>query len=214
MPSTRTDRWEAAQNHLLQAHPLRQGRIERVGPCLLKPRPGRERFSTLVRAIIGQQISTRAVRDVIDARLREAAGSPHDPSRLLDAGLETLRAAGLSGVKASYVLNLSEAVASGRLPLARIGRLPDEEIIARLTEIKGIGRWTAEMFLIFALCRPDVLPVADLGIRVGLRDHFGLGDLPNPRECHELTESWRPYRSVAMWYLWKDVDFPKPARTE
>jgi DNA-3-methyladenine glycosylase II len=178
-----------------------------VGPCRLRPR--RDRFGTLVRAIIGQQISTRAAA-TIDARLRALAGEPHDPDGILSVGEAGLRQCGLSGVKAHYVLNLAEAVKDGRVPLRRIGVLDDREIVARLTQVKGIGTWTAEMFLIFALNRPDVLPVADLGVRVGFRDYFGLAELPAPRICVELAEPWRPYRTVAMWYLWRGLDTPKP----
>ncbi len=205
MPRTKTDPWGSAVAHLIAADPRWTPVIERVGPCRLRPR--RDRFGTLVRAIIGQQISTKAAAS-IDARLRALTGDPHRPEALLSAGETVLRSAGLSGVKARYVLNLSEHVASGRLPLARIGRWDDETIIARMTEVKGIGRWTAEMFLIFALNRPDILPVADLGVRVGLRDHHDLPDLPGPKDCVTLAEPWRPYRTVAMWYLWRKLDVP------
>jgi DNA-3-methyladenine glycosylase II len=113
---------------------------------------------------------------------------------------------GLSGVKARYVLNLAEAVAGGHLPLEALDDWDDDAIIARLTTVKGIGRWTAEMFLIFALNRPDILPVGDLGVRAALRDRHRLADLPKPGECPPLAEHWRPYRSIAIWYLWKKGD--------
>ncbi len=161
-----------------------------------------------MRAIIGQQISTKAAAS-IDARLRDRAGSPHRPAPLLELGEDGLRGVGLSGVKARYVLNLSEAVASGALPLHHAGRWPDDEVVVRLTAVKGIGRWTAEMFLIFALNRPDVLPVGDLGVRSGLRHYFGLEALPTPEQCRTLTEPWRPHRTAAMWYLWRDLDVLK-----
>jgi DNA-3-methyladenine glycosylase II len=179
--------------------------IELVGPCALRPRRRRDRFGTLVRAIIGQQISTKAAAS-IDARLRALAGEPHAPEPLLKIGEDGLRGVGLSGVKARYVLNLAEAVHSRRVPLDSIHRYDDEAVVARLTTVKGIGVWTAEMFLIFALNRPDVLPVADLGVRVALRDRFGLAELPDPKECRVLTEPWRPFRTVAMWYLWRSLD--------
>ena len=210
MSRLRSDPWAAAVAHLRAVDPRWDSVIERVGPCPLRPRPVRDRFGTLVRAIIGQQISSKAAAS-IDARLRALAGTPHEPAALLALGEAQLRAAGLSGVKARYVLNLAEAAADGRIPLGRIGALDDEQIIARLTAVKGIGRWTAEMFLIFALNRPDVLPVDDLGIRAGLRDHYGLAELPTPRGCVPLAEPWRPYRSVAMWYLWRRRDTPAPA---
>jgi DNA-3-methyladenine glycosylase II len=203
------DPWFPAVEHLRTTderwHPL----IERVGACTLRPR--RDRFGTLVRAIIGQQISAKAA-STIDARLRAFTGERHEPASLIAVGEAGLRACGLSGVKARYVLNLAEAVQEGRLPLARIGALDDETVKNRLTSIKGIGPWTAEMFLIFSLNRPDVLSVGDLGIRVGLRDFHGLDSLPSPRECVELTENWRPYRSIAMWYLWRVID-ARPAAT-
>lgn len=199
------DPWANAVAHLRAADPRWHPIIERVGACKLRPR--RDRFGTLVRAIIGQQISARAA-STIDARLRILSGEPHEPSALIAAGEAGLRSCGLSGVKARYVLNLSEAVLDGRLPLGRIGALDDEAVKARLTAIKGIGPWTAEMFLIFCLNRPDVLSVGDLGIRVGLRDFHGLAAHPSPRECVELAESWRPFRSIAMWYMWRVIDAP------
>jgi len=200
------NRWVDAVVHLQVADPRWSPILDRVGPCTLTPR--RDRFGTLVRAIIGQQISTAAA-STIDARLRTLSGEPHDPLRLIAAGEESLRSCGLSGVKARYVLNLSEAVRDGELPLTRIGTLKDHEIKARLTAVKGIGPWTAEMFLIFSLNRPDVLSAGDLGIRVGLRNFYGLDQEPRPSECERLTEAWRPYRSVAMWYLWRVIDTPR-----
>ena len=162
----------------------------------------------LVNAIISQQISTRAA-ETIDARLRALSGDPHDPVKLLEVGEGGLRQCGLSGVKAKYVLNVSEAVVNDSLRLNTIGKLTDDEVKATLTTIKGIGPWTAEMFLIFCLGRPDVLSVGDLGIRVGIRNFHGLPDLPKPAECVQLCEPWRPYRSIAMWYLWEVIDAPK-----
>jgi DNA-3-methyladenine glycosylase II len=123
-----------------------------------------------------------------------------------------LRGVGLSGVKARYVLNLAEAVASGAVPLeAMDDSWSDDEIVKALVSIKGVGVWTAEMFLIFAMGRPDVLPAGDLGVRVGLRERHGLAELPKPSECPALAEAWRPYRSVASWYLWRGIETPKPA---
>ena len=200
-----TDPWADAVNHLRTSDARWTPILERAGPCSLRVR--RDRFGILVRAIIGQQISTRAAA-TIDSRLRVLAGDSHEPNHLIETGEIGLRLCGLSGVKARYVLNLSEAVRDGHLPLARIGRLSDVEIKRKLTAIKGIGPWTAEMFLIFSLNRPDVLSVGDLGVRAGLRKFHGLAELPSARECERLTEPWRPYRSVAMWYLWRSLDAP------
>jgi DNA-3-methyladenine glycosylase II len=196
--------WAEAIEHLRRVDLQHFGPlIEQVGPCLLRPRP--DRFGTLVRAIIGQQITSRAAA-AIDARLRALGGEPHEPASLLALGEEALRGAGLSGVKARYLLNLSEAVASGHVPLDEFDGWDDEAIVASLTSVKGVGVWTAEMFLIFALNRPDVLPVGDLGVRVAIRDRHGLAELPRPQQCRELAESWRPFRSIAIWYLWRGFD--------
>jgi DNA-3-methyladenine glycosylase II len=200
------DPWADGANHLRQLDPRWAAIIDEVGPCKLDLRP--DRFGTLVRAIIGQQISSKAAAS-IDARVRELAGEPHEPEALLRAGEAGLRGCGLSGVKARYVLNLAQAARDGTVPLDEVHAWEDEAIVAALTSIKGIGPWTAEMFLIVALGRPDVLSVGDLGIRAGLKGFHGLEELPNPKVCRELAETWRPYRTVAMWYLWKGIDNPK-----
>jgi DNA-3-methyladenine glycosylase II len=200
------DPWSDGVEHLRRLDPKWEAIIAEVGPCKLEPRP--DRFGTLVRAIIGQQISSKAAAS-IDRRVRDSAGEIHEPGAILALGEAGLRACGLSGVKARYVLNLAQAVKDGAVPLDEVHAWEDEAIVAALTSIKGIGPWTAEMFLIFALGRQDVLSVGDLGIRVGLKNLHGLDELPNPRECRELAEPWRPYRTVAMWYLWKGIDEPK-----
>jgi DNA-3-methyladenine glycosylase II len=212
MARTRTrkpkDPWAEAIEHLRRADPGHFGPlIERVGPCLLRPRP--DRFGTLVRAIIGQQISSRAAA-AIAGRLQTLAGDTHQPEALIALGEEALRSVGLSGVKARYLLNLSEAVASGAVPVDQFDGWDDDAIVASLTSVKGIGVWTAEMFLIFSLNRPDVLPAGDLGVRVGIRDRHGLAELPKPQQCRVLAEPWRPFRTIASWYLWRSADTPRP----
>jgi DNA-3-methyladenine glycosylase II len=206
-PAPRLDtvhaQWAPAVAHLRAADPRWHPILDRVGPCLLRPR--RDHFGTLVRAIVGQQISAKAATS-IDRRLRALAGDVHTPEGLLAAGVDQIRAAGLSGVKASYVINLAAAVHAGDVVLTHMNRFEDEQIIEMLTKVKGIGRWTAEMFLIFALGRPDVLPLGDLGIRVGLSRFHGLDSPPPPARLAELAEPWRPYRSIAMWYLWRECD--------
>ena len=201
------DPWAEAVAHLRSLDERWAARIDRIGPCLLTTRP--DRFGTLVRAIVGQQISSKAAAS-IDKRLRDLAGDPHTPEALIALGVDGVRSAGLSGVKANYVLNLAEAVQSGKVPIHEFHDWEDDAIIASLTSIKGIGPWTAEMFLIFSLNRPDILSVGDLGIRQSLKNHHGLEEMPSPKLCRELTEGLRPYRSVAMWYLWAEVDGPKP----
>jgi DNA-3-methyladenine glycosylase II len=200
------DPWLEGVDHLRQLDPRWASIIEVVGPCRLEVRP--DRFGTLVRAIIGQQISSKAA-STVDKKLRDLAGEPHAPEPLISIGEEGLRSVGLSGVKARYVLNLSHAVRDGSVPLDELHAWEDEAIIAALTSIKGIGNWTAEMFLIFALGRPDVLSPGDLGIRVGLQTFYQLEEQPKPSECLALAEAWRPFRTVAMWYLWRQFDNPK-----
>ena len=202
------DPWAEGVAFLRALDPKWEAIIDAVGPCRLNLRP--DRVACLVRAIVGQQISSKAATS-IDRRLRDLAGETHEPAALLALGEEGIRSAGLSGVKARYVLNLSRAVSEGTVPLHEVHDWEDEAIIAALTTIKGVGAWTAEMFLIFALGRPDILSVGDLGIRVGLRSFYGLDDLPTPQECRALTEAWRPYRTVAMWYLWEQIDNPPKA---
>jgi DNA-3-methyladenine glycosylase II len=204
------DRWAAAVRHLRRADEHLRAIIDRVGPCRLEPYP--DRFGALVRSIISQQISSRAAAS-INQRLAALSGEPHQPARLIALGEANLRTAGLSSAKASYVLNLAEAVASKQLPIEEFDDSWDDEAVTQaLTGIRGIGVWTAEMFLIFALNRPDVLPASDLGVRVALRDRHRLDELPNPRECHALAEAWRPYRTIATWYIWKGTDATAPVR--
>jgi DNA-3-methyladenine glycosylase II len=202
----RRNRWVSAVRHLRRVDPHLRAIIDRIGPCRLQPYP--DRFGALVRSIVGQQISSRAAAS-IHRRLLELGGEPHRPARLIELGEARLRGAGLSTQKARYVLNLAEAVSSGEVPVDDFDDTwNDDAITEALTGVKGIGVWTAHMFLIFALNRPDVFPASDLGVRAAIRDRHGLADLPAPRDCHSLAEPWRPYRSIASWYLWKGADNP------
>lgn len=195
------DPWDKAIRHLKRVDPYLKEVIERVGPCGLAPRE--DRFSSLIGSIISQQISAKAAA-AINERLHKLSGGPHDPKKLLEFDDEALRAAGLSVVKRRYVRNVAQAVAEGLVPIDEYDDSWSEEaIIESLTTIKGVGVWTAHMFLIFVLNRPDILPVGDLGVRMGIRDRHGLIELPKPADCHALAEHWRPYRSVASWYLWR-----------
>lgn len=180
--------------------PVMASTIERVGPCTLVPNPNL--FETLVDAIVSQQISVKAA-DAIMARLRAATpGGLPTPAALLTLEHDALRAVGLSTSKARYVRDLTERVSSGQLDLKLLETLEDEVVIQELTKVKGIGRWTAEMMLIFSLGRPDVLPVDDLGFVEGVRSAYGLEERPKPKEMRERGEQWRPYRTFATWYMW------------
>jgi DNA-3-methyladenine glycosylase II len=193
---------EAALVHLAGADPVMGRLVEKQGPRTLTPTD--DYFFTLVEAIASQQLATKAA-DTIIGRIRALVpgeGTP-DADQVLALPDESLRGAGLSWSKVSYIKDLAERVASGRLPLDHISRMDEEEIIEALVAVKGIGRWTAEMFLIFSLARPDVLAVDDYGLRAAMRDLYGLPDLPKPAAMREVAEPWRPYRSYASLYLWR-----------
>ncbi len=190
---------EHALQHLCTADPQLAPWIEQIGPFALQVQP--HGFVTLAYAIISQQISLAAAR-AIRNRLETALGEL-TPAAILAAEESTLRAAGLSAQKSAYLRDLAGRIASGHLELARFPMLDDETIISQLTAVKGIGRWTAEIYLMFALGRLDVLPAADLGLRDAARLVYALPRLPSPRELLALGERWRPYRSVACWYLWQ-----------
>lgn len=199
--------WEelvtTATAYLREKDPIMAIAIERVGPCTLTPNP--HLFETLVDAIISQQISVKAA-DAIMGRLRRVAlgeaGGLVTPQSLLLLEEDALRAAGLSPQKIRYLRDLTERVSDGRLDLERICELDDEAVIEELVKVKGIGRWTAEMMLIFSLGRPDVLPVDDLGFVEGVREAYALERRPTPKEMRERGEQWRPYRTFATWYMW------------
>jgi DNA-3-methyladenine glycosylase II len=192
-----------AQRHLARRDPVLKRLIAGVGPCQLAPSP--DHFAALVRSIIAQQISTKAAAS-IHARLQEAlAPECVAPGPILSLSDESLRTAGLSASKARSLRDLSEKVQSGAVPLPELSALPDEEVIARLVPVRGIGRWTAEMFLIFSLGRLDVLPVDDWGLRVGVQRQYGLAEPPEKAQLRELAEPWRPYCSIATWYFWRSL---------
>ncbi|TMC18623.1 MAG: DNA-3-methyladenine glycosylase 2 family protein [Chloroflexi bacterium] len=190
-----------ATAHLSDVDPIMRATIERVGPCTLQPDP--DIFNALVEAIISQQISVKAAA-AITARVRATLPDGKvTPENLLLLDFDRLRALGLSTAKARYVLNLLEHVHSGQLQLATLPELADEEVITRLTAVKGIGRWTAEMCLIFTMGRPDVLPIDDLGFLEGVRVAYELLARPSKQEIRERAELWRPYRTFATWYMWR-----------
>jgi DNA-3-methyladenine glycosylase II len=204
---TTLSKWDelvaTATAYLREKDPIMAVAIERVGTCTLVPNP--HLFETLVDAIISQQISVKAA-DAIMARLRRIAlgeaGGLVTPASLLSLEDDALRAAGLSPQKMRYLRDLTERVSDGRLDLARIAELDDEGVVEELVKVKGIGRWTAEMMLIFSLGRPDVLPVDDLGFVEGVREAYALERRPTPKEMRERGERWRPYRTFATWYMW------------
>lgn len=195
----------AAEEHLKRSGRRMAALIERVGPCGLTFSP--PTFESLARSIVYQQISIRAARSIYLRLLEECSVEEVlNAEALAAASPETLRACGLSAQKASYLRDLAKFTVEQRLDFARLPQLSDEEVIAALTVVKGIGVWTAQMFLIFSLQRPDVLPAGDLGIRNAVKKLHGLRELPSPSEVEIRGRKWRPYASVASWYLWRSLE--------
>jgi DNA-3-methyladenine glycosylase II len=196
--------FERARRALMRSDPRLSALIKRVGPCGLPAARTREPFGALVRAILSQQLSGKAA-DTIHGRVLTLVGGQAGlvPAALLAVDPPALRLAGVSGPKISYLRDLAQRVHDGRLDLPALEDLTDEEVIVAITAVKGLGRWSAEMFLMFRLNRPDIFPVADLGIVKGVQKLFGMKRRPKPRTMERLAEPWRPYRSVAAWYLWR-----------
>jgi DNA-3-methyladenine glycosylase II len=166
-----------------------------------------DRYGVLVRAIVSQNISEMASRSIYRRLIERFGGSPPTPGEILDDDPDELRAAvGLSRAKAASFRSLAEHVVSSELDLKRLHELPDEDVIAQLVSVKGIGTWTADMFLIFHLHRPDVLPVGDLGLRRAVERAYGLDGPPEPAEVERIAEPWRPYRTLACLYLWRTAE--------
>lgn len=185
------------------------GVIAKVGPTLPDARDGRpaDHYGALVRAIVGQQLSTKAARSIYLRLTEQFGGRTPTPTQVLGAEPEALRAAaGLSRAKVGYLRSLAEHALSGELELERLDALPDEQVISELVAVKGIGVWSAHMFLMFHLHRPDVLPVGDLGIRRAIELAYGLDELPDPATMERIAAPWRPHRTLACRYLWRSLD--------
>ncbi len=195
---------EKALIHLKAADPILCRVIEEVGPYGIKYLdPG---FEALVKAIVLQQLSGK-VASVLFRRLVEAAGgAPLDPQAVLKLRPARMRALGLSTRKTEYIRDVARRIVRGRLDLESLAMMPDDGVLEALTAIRGIGPWTVHMFLIFALRRLDVMPSGDLGIRAAVRKVYGLERLPTPREVDEMAHRWRPYCTVASWYLWRSLE--------
>ena len=199
----------AAIRHLKRADPVLADIIGKVGPFELKNRP--ERFQALVRAIIFQQLAGRAAQTIFDrfVGLFPDVRFP-SPEVVIAASDEDLRRIGLSRQKAAYIKDLAGHIKGRSLSFHRFPRMDDEEIIADLVRVKGIGRWTAEMFLMFNLGRPDVMPADDLGVQNAIKRHYRMRQRPNRKRLLKHAERWRPYRTAAAWYLWRSLDIVLP----
>ena len=206
MPVASTDH---AMEHLLRADPVMGKLVEEQGKLDEEERSrGRpaDAYGALVRSIVGQQLSTKAARTIYERLTGLYDGTTPTPEQLIDTDPDDLRGVGLSRAKASYLHSLARHVVDGELELDRLGELPDEQVAEQLTAVKGLGQWTADMFLIFHLGRPDILPVGDLGVRRAAQLAYGMDDLPNAAQLRELAAPWQPYRSLASLYLWRSLD--------
>ena len=193
-----------ALRHLRKSDPVLAEVIRRVGPFQLEPKRGR--FQSLVRSILAQQISTAVARSMLRKLEARLAPSKLTPLSLGQLSFDDLRAIGLSRQKATYLQDLTEKVVRKTVRLQRVHRLTDEEIIEELIQVKGIGRWTVQMFLIFCLGRPDVFAPDDFGLRSAIQRLYGLAELPKRAEAEEIAAPWRPHATVASWYLWRSLE--------
>jgi DNA-3-methyladenine glycosylase II len=192
-----------ATNHLRKCDPVLCAIIERVGPCRMQFSPAE--FCSLAEAIVYQQLNGTAA-ETIFKRFVALAGNPLTPEGILKLSDAQLRSVGLSKQKSAYLKDLAEKTASGLLDFARLPELSDEEVIEHLTQVKGIGVWTAHMFLMFSLRRPDVLPTGDYGVQMAMKKHYKKRKVPKPKDMEKIARLWTPYRSVACWYLWRSLD--------
>jgi len=199
--------YERARRLLMRRDPVLGAAIRRIGPCGLADRQRKDHLTALVGSIVSQQLSTRAAATIFqrflalfpDGELLSAAGIDRQEAT-------ALRSVGLSGQKVGYLRDLCARINDGRLSLDELDALPDDAVIDRLTSVKGFGLWTAQMFLMFRLHRPDVLPVGDLGIVNAVKRAYKLRKAPSPDRLTRIGEAWRPYRSVACWYLWASLN--------
>ncbi len=192
-----------AINHLRKADPVMAAIIEKAGPYQI--RFHEPEFQMLVRSIVNQQLSGKAAHTIFTRLKAAAKADPLTPESILKLRLPKLRSAGLSGQKAVYIRDLARLTRDGEIQFERFPEMEDAAVIEALTRVKGVGVWTAHMFLIFALRRPNVLPVGDLGVRAAMKKAYGLAELPKPLEMETIAASWRPYCSVASWYLWRSL---------
>jgi len=190
--------------HLKAADPVLAALIERVGPYAIQFRE--PEFATLVRSIVYQQLSGKAAATILGRLIAATGDGQLTPESVLKLRPARMRSLGLSRQKTAYIRDLARLTRSGKIDFRQFPHLPDDAIIETLTAVKGVGLWTVQMFLIFALGRTDVLPVGDLGVRAAVRRLYGLAEMPKPAQVAEIGVKWRPYCSVATWYLWRSLD--------
>jgi len=200
----------AAVRALRESDPVIAGLIDRYGdPDGVLARRGRrpgDAYGALVRSIVGQQLSSKAARTIYERLIALYDGRTPTPRELLDTDPEEIRGVGLSRAKVAFLRDLAEHIEDGELDLEKLPELPDDEVLDQLTRVKGLGPWTVDMFLMFHLGRPDVLPVGDQGIRRAVQITYGLEELPTAAELERIAEPWRPHRTLACLYLWRSLD--------
>ncbi|MBZ5547522.1 MAG: DNA-3-methyladenine glycosylase [Acidobacteriia bacterium] len=192
-----------AINHLKKSDPVLAGIIEQVGPCRMQF--GEPTFHSLAEAILYQQLNGKAAVTIFK-RFTDLAGDPLTPAGILKLNDAQMRGVGLSKQKTSYLRDLSEKTKAGLVEFERLARLSEEEVIQHLTQVKGVGVWTAHMFLMFTLRRPDILPTGDYGVQAAIKKHYKKRQWPKPAVMERIAKPWAPYRSIACWYLWQSLD--------
>lgn len=192
-----------AINHLKKSDPVMRGIIERVGPCRIEF--SEPEFHSLAEAIVYQQLNGKAAVTIFK-RFTALAGEPVTPEGIAKLSAEQMRSVGLSKQKSSYLRDMAERAIRGELNFTRLPALSDEEVIKHLTQVKGVGVWTAQMFLMFTLRRPNVLPTGDFGLQMAIKKHYNKRNLPKPVQMEKIAKPWEPYRSIACWYLWRSLD--------
>src|ERR1700733_1813818 len=192
-----------AVTHLKKSDPVLRAIIERVGPCRMEVGPAA--FCSLAEAIVYQQLNGKAA-GIIFNRFAALAGEPLSPEGILKLTDAQLRGVGLSKQKSAYLKDLAAKTATGELDFTKLADLSDDEVIKNLTKVKGIGEWTAHMFLMFSLRRSNVLPTGDYGVQVAMKKHYKKRKLPKPKDMEKIARPWEPYRSVACWYMWRSLD--------
>lgn len=192
-----------AIDHLRKADPVMAAIIKRIGPCRIEYGP--PEFHSLAEAIVYQQLNGTAALTIF-SRFAALAGNPLTPAGILKLTAEQMRSVGLSKQKSSYLRDMAERAESGRLDFSKLQELPDEEVIEHLTQVRGVGVWTAQMFLMFTLKRPNILPTGDFGVQMAMKKLYNKRKVPKPAQMEKIAKCWEPYRSIACWYLWKSMD--------
>jgi DNA-3-methyladenine glycosylase II len=192
-----------AVTHLKKADPVLRAIIERIGPCKMEYGP--PEFHSLAEAIVYQQLNGKAAVTIFK-RFTDLAGDPVTPAGILKLTAEQMRSVGLSKQKSSYLFDMAQRTQRGELDFARLGEMSDEEVIRHLTQVKGVGVWTAHMFLMFTLRRPNILPVGDFAVQMAIKKLYRKRKLPKPADMEKIARAWEPYRSIACWYLWRSLD--------